>query len=90
MVIKTIPKKNTGFRPLIKLQRKFPSSRIIGKLVDKTNQLINNHNKSINYNTIIDESIIKELEYIYKTPNIKLKNTLKEINPSRYTVDFEL
>ena len=38
--VHTIPKKNAGFGPLIKLERKFPTSRVISKVADLGNQLI--------------------------------------------------
>lgn len=64
--LNTIPKKNSGFAPLIKLERKFPNSRVVVKLADLTNQLL--YKKQIkNVNDDISENTLNELNKIYSS-----------------------
>ncbi len=74
------PKKNTGFSPLILLQRKFPNSTIIGKIVDKSNQLFFSKNAVKPELTIGDETI-NDLKNIYEKSVEDLGSLLATYQP---------
>ena len=79
--LNTIPKKNTGYAPLIKLQRKFPNSRVISKIVDLTNQLLFKHQKTAS-GAKVNADTREELNSLYK-PSIQVLAALFEkYNPT--------
>jgi hypothetical protein len=78
--IDTIPKKNTGIEPLIKLERQFPDSRIVRKLVDVGNQLLY---KKISINTPFEKlnmGLMNELNLLYKKSNEDLVLMMNDFN----------
>lgn len=80
--INTIPKKNIGFVPLIKLQRQFPKFKAVNKIVDVSNQLLFKKNPERNYSVKVDQEIIYELNKLYKPSLDALETILEKINPS--------
>lgn len=80
--INTIPKKNTGFKPLIKLQRVFPTSRIVGKMVDVSNQFLFKTTTAKIPSERLDQTIMENLKSIYKPSLEQLKCLLESVEPS--------
>lgn len=78
--VSTKPKKNTGFSPLILLQRKFPNSTIVGKLVDKSNQLFFSK-KIVKMEDSVADEIVNELNKIYEDSLQELYCLLAEYQP---------
>lgn len=79
--INKIPKKNTGFAPLVSLQRVFPTSKVVGKMVDVSNQLLYKIRGSKAPSEKVDKVLAEELKLIYE-PSIKeLYGLLTEIDP---------
>jgi len=76
----TVPKKNTGYAPLIKLQRRFPNSRVVGKIVDLTNQLLFKHQKAES-STKISAETREQLNAIYAPTLVQLDKLFDEYNP---------
>lgn len=74
------PKKNTGFSPLILLQRKFSQSKIIGKIVDKSNQFFFSK-QTIKIEQLVEERIVKELQDIYQKSIEDLHTLLAKYQP---------
>lgn len=79
--INTVPKKNTGFSPLIKLQRIFPTSRIVGKMVDVSNQVLFKTTKQKAVSESLDKSIIENLRAIYRPSLEELHKQIVGIEP---------
>ncbi len=77
----TIPKKNTGFAPLIMLERQFPSSRIIRKVVDIGNQVVYKIFKPPVPSAKVDSGLLEELNGIYDTSLQNLSRLLANVNP---------
>lgn len=80
--INTIPKKNTGFGPLIKLQRVFPTSRVVGKMVDVSNQLLFKTTNAKVPSVKVDQNVMEDLKSIYKPSLEQLRSLLESIEPS--------
>lgn len=81
--VSTQPKKNTGFSFLVKLQRKFPHSTLIGKIVDKSNQLFFK-NKQILIQEKVADYINLKLTEIYQQPLDELTNLLAFYQPESH------
>lgn len=80
--INTIPKKNIGFGPLIKLQRIFPTSMIVGKMVDVGNQVLYKTTKQKAVSEELDKDMIENLKAIYKPSLEELYKLLVKIEPT--------
>lgn len=78
--VATQPKKNTGISPLIKLQRRFAGSTVVGKIVDKSNQLLTK-NKNSSAGDQIDQDILSQLREVFAASSEELKGLFKKYQP---------
>jgi hypothetical protein len=79
--IESKPKKNTGFAPLVKLQRLFPESTVIGKFVDKSNQLLYRTSKNSANTPVISQACYAALNTFYKDSLMDLQQLMAVHKP---------
>lgn len=80
--VNTIPKKNMGIDPLIKLQRVFPTSKVVARIVDLSNQMLFKKTMLKDASVNLDKEIMAKLNYIYMPSVEQLYKLFEERNIS--------